>query len=100
MVWWLRQPNYLENSSLCIPGRQIKLGVLTTRQPVYFITSPVQKRLKNKTDHICVTVTEKTRPYFPQQQIKNFYGKRSCDYFIFKNSNNEATVVPWRLMPH
>ena len=34
--------------------RQIKLGVSTTCQPVYFIISLVQKRLKNKTDHICV----------------------------------------------
>ena len=37
-----------------MPDRQIKLRVLTTCRPVYFITSLVQKWLKNKTDHICV----------------------------------------------
>lgn len=39
-----------------MPDRQIKLGVLTTCQltSLYFITSLVQKWLKNKTDRICV----------------------------------------------
>ena len=86
-----------------MPDRQIKLGVLTTCQPVYFIISLVQKRLKNKTDHICVTWVLKNRALLvslPQQRIKNFHDKRSCDYFILKNCNNEATVVPSKLMPH